>query len=114
MRLNRLQIGERIRNIREEVLKFTRIDFANVCQITERQLGKIERGECLMTLDTLHRILNATGADANYILYGEKNTKESIRKEQLKTIIDRSVEEEIQIYYNTIFSMHSYIENIKK
>ena len=75
MKLNRLQIGERIRKIREEVLKSTRIDFANVCQITERQLGKIERGECLMTLDTLHKIINATGADAGYILYGEINTK---------------------------------------
>ena len=114
MKLNRLQIGERIRKIREEVLKSTRIDFANVCQITERQLGKIERGECLMTLDTLHKIINATGADAGYILYGERNTKESIMKEHIKTIIDRSVDEEVQIYYNTIFSMHSYIENMKK
>ena len=114
MKLNKLQIGERIREIREDILKETRTNFANVCQITDRQLGKIERGECLMKLETLHKIVDATGADANYILYGNYQNNKSIMKEQLKTIIDKSMNDEAQIYYNTIFSMHSYIENIKK
>ena len=77
MTLDPLLIGTRIRKIREEEYNETRTDFANRCGLTETHIGQIERGEILLSTNALNKIITGTGANANYILYGNTNSKKS-------------------------------------
>ena len=47
MALDKLLIGNRIRILREELFEESRRDFAKRCELTERHIAQIERGEFL-------------------------------------------------------------------
>ena len=57
--LDKVLIGARIRKIREELLEESRNDFAKRCNLTERHIGQIERGDFLLSLPTLSKITDA-------------------------------------------------------
>ncbi len=81
MDLDAIEIGMRIRNIRENVFKETRLLFAERCGISENHLGKLERGGIMISISALNKICNATGASSDYILFGNnKNREFNIRK----------------------------------
>ena len=48
-KLNNIEIGERIRSIRENML-MSREKFSEMVDISEVFLGQIERGECSLSL----------------------------------------------------------------
>lgn len=50
MTLDKVEIGCRIRKIREEIIDESRQVFAEKCDISENILGKIERGEILVSM----------------------------------------------------------------
>lgn len=110
MSLNRLQIGVRIRNIRENIYKETRAVFAERCGLTESHMGQIERGVILPSLQALDKICCICGADLNYILYGKKENN-NIRK-TLDIYLDRSTNEELKMYFKCIASIKNYCYNI--
>lgn len=45
MAIDKIIIGTRIRKIREELFDETRDKFAKRCNLTERHIGQIERGD---------------------------------------------------------------------
>lgn len=109
MALDKLLIGARIRRIREEIFEESRTNFAKRCNLTCRHIAQIERGEFLISLPTLNKILEATGVDSDYILYGKgKNDKLNI-KGFLNTIIDRADKDELKMYYKCITTIKSYV-----
>ena len=65
-----VQIGERIRKERENKFDESRPRFAERCGITENHLGKLERGELLISIKALSKICTATGINADYLLFG--------------------------------------------
>lgn len=67
--LNNVEIGERIRSIRES-MNMSREKFSEMVDISEVFLGQIERGECSLSLKTLSSIITHTGNSADFILYG--------------------------------------------
>ena len=71
MALDKVLIGARIRKIREELFCESRVDFARRCNLTERHIGQLERGEFLISLPSLDNIITATGVDTDFILYGK-------------------------------------------
>lgn len=108
MALDRILIGTRIRRIREEVFEETREKFAKRCDLTERHVGQLERGDILLSLETLDKISISTGIDTDYILYGKcENSKLQI-KQNLLDIIDKSDKDELNTYYKCICLMRSY------
>lgn len=109
MALDKLVIGARIRKIREELLVESRSDFAKRCNLTERHIGQIERGEFLVSLPTLDNIISATGIDTDFILYGKGNNNKLKVKEALDTIIERADKEELKMYYKCITTIKSYV-----
>lgn len=113
MAVNKVQIGVRIREIREEILGETRETFAKRCDLTERHVAQIERGEFLMNMKTLDKIISTTGVDADFVLYGKSDTKKLQVNKNLHNIIDRSNKDELQMYYKCIVSMKSYINKIE-
>ena len=57
--INNIEVGERIRNIREG-LDMTRESFSEMIDVSDVFLGQIERGERSLSLKTLCRIITNT------------------------------------------------------
>lgn len=109
MALDKILIGVRVRKIREEMFEESRDKFARRCDLTERHIGQIERGDFLASLYTLDKIAFSTGVGMDYLLYGKgENNKLQIR-ENLYSIIDNSDKEELKMYYKCICNIRCYI-----
>ncbi len=116
MALEKLLIGDRIRLIREDVFEDSRKEFANRCDLNERYVGQLERGEFLLSLKALDKISVSTGTDADYILYGnrKRNIKhKSKMRENLIHYIENAEMDEIKVIYNSVFSIVSYMNKKK-
>ena len=114
MALDKVMIGARIRKIREEIFNESRDKFGNRCNLTEGHIGQIERGEFLIGLNSLDEIISATGADADYILYGKsENDNFGVRK-NLMNIINRTNNEELNVIYNCITTVRNYLHKKNK
>ena len=111
MALNKLQIGVRVRKIREEKLKESRKIFAERCNLTYRHIAQIERGEFLVSLKTLDKIISATGVDSDYILYGKGENNLKI-KNSLYTLIERADKDKLEMFYKLALATNAY-ENKK-
>lgn len=111
MALDKVMIGERIRKIREETLDESRKNFAKRCDLTERYIGQIERGDFLVSLSTLDKIATAIGIETDYILYGKGTDDKSRIKQALHTIIDRSNKKQLDMYYKCITTIIYYDVN---
>lgn len=109
MALDKLLIGARIRKIREEILEESRSDFAKRCNLTERHIGQIERGEFLISLPTLDNIASSTGVSTDYILYGKGENNKLRIKEILDTLIENADKDELKMYYKCITTIKSYV-----
>lgn len=108
MALDKILIGDRIRKIRADTFDESRKDFAKRCDLTERHIAQIERGEFLVSLPTLDKIATATGTDTDYILYGKgKNNKLKVT-EHLYTLIDRADTDELKMYYKCLTTIKNY------
>lgn len=114
MVLDSVLIGKRIREIRENQLEETRKEFAKRCNMTERYIAKLERGEVSISLPILNKITSTTGVDVNYILYGKgQNNKLQVAK-YLHYIIDTSSVEELQMYYKCACAIRNWDNNKAK
>lgn len=109
MALDKIMIGTRIREIRESLFEETRKLFAQRCNLNERYVGQVERGEFLLSLTALNQIVSSTGIDINYILYGKGENKKLNISENLHNIIDISDKDELKMYYKCICTVKSYV-----
>lgn len=109
MALDKVLIGSRIRKIREELFCESRADFAKRCNLTERHIGQLERGEFLIGLTSLDNIITATGIDTDFILYGKGTQKNLMIKKNLSNIIDKADLDELKVIYKCICTIESYI-----
>lgn len=114
MALDKIVIGARIRKIREEIFEETREKFAKRCDLTERHIGQIERGDFLLSLNSLDSIAYSTGIDVDYILYGKGESNQIHIQRTLKNIIEKSDKEELKMYYKCITTIRSYINATEK
>lgn len=117
MGLDKVLIGNRIRKIREDIFEESRAEFGKKCNLTERHIGQIERGDFLISLPALDKIVSVTGINVDFILYGKDEKNSSISKENLINFIKKADNEEIKMYYKCISSIKSYVikrdENLK-
>lgn len=113
MALNKLLIGTRIREIRENLFGETRSDFAKRCNLTERHIGQIERGDYIFRIETLDKITSATSVSTDYILYGKQTTNLKAR-DALKLLIDRANKEELEMYCKCLTTIKSYVNKNEK
>lgn len=109
MALDKILIGSRIRKIREEIFEESRAEFGKRCDLTERHIGQIERGDFLVSLHALDKIVSATGTDTDLILYGKGENNKLKIKENLDTIINRADKEELKMYYKCIATIKGYV-----
>lgn len=109
MALDKIIIGARVRKIREEIFEESREKFAQRCDLTERHVGQIERGDFLPSLYTLDKIAFSTGVEMDYLLYGKGENKKLQVRENLYSIINNSDKEELKMYYKCICNIRHYI-----
>lgn len=112
MALDKIVIGTRIRKMREEVFVESRYNFGKRCNLSERLIGQIERGEHLISLSALDAIASATGFELDYIIYGTGDNNKLHMRKSLNTILNRSDEEELKTYYKCISSIKSHINKL--
>lgn len=110
MALDKIAIGLRIRKIREEIYHENRSDFSYRCSITESHLGQIERGEIMISLNALDKIVVSTGTDTDYLLYGKNEIDEDRMKKIINNFLDRADKEELKAYFKCLFSIKEYID----
>ena len=86
MALDKILIGARIRELREQIIGESREEFARRCDLgTYRYVGQLERGEFYPSIEALYKIADATGVSLNYLLLGTEDSKKSRMKNNLLT-----------------------------
>lgn len=110
MRLDKISIGARIRKIREDIFHETRQLFAERCALSENHLGKLERGEILISINTLDKICSSAGIKTDYILYGKCENKHLNIRKTIDNFLDKSTKEELKMYFQFISAIKSFIK----
>lgn len=106
MKLDEIEIGVRIRKIREEEFRESRQVFAERCGITENHLGRLERGQFLITTKLLNIICTVSGESSDYILYGKTKRKETSARNKIDNFLDNASKEELKMYFKIISSIN--------
>lgn len=109
MSLDKLEIGVRIRKIRDEKFHESREVFAERCNLKPSHIGQIERGQIMPSISALDKIACSCGENLDYILYG-KRVSSSIRN-NIDAYLDRSTPAELTMYFKWIsaFKEHKLI-----
>lgn len=107
--LNNLEIGERIRSVREDMF-MSREKFSEMIDISDVFLGQIERGERSLSLKTLSNISSYTGVSADYFLFGNDSEDSNIKK--INRMLKKSSSDTVEFIYNLLHSVYSYNKKI--
>lgn len=110
MVLDNIKIGARIRKIRDEKYNETRQVFAERCGISENHLGKLERGALLISINALNKICSATGTTADYILYGNSETRQLKMRTSIDNFLDRCTKKQLKVFFNFASTLESYYD----
>ena len=94
---NNINIGERIREIRNQY-HMSREKFFEMIDISNVFLGQIERGERSLSIKVLNKLVDFTGYSADYILYGNPKNNSFISK--INKILNRCSDETLEYIYN--------------
>lgn len=108
MALDKVLIGERVRKVREEIFEDSRKQFAQRCDLTERYIAQVERGEFIPSIQNLDKIATSTSIEMDYFLYGKSKKTTSYVKEQLHTFIDRCDNAQAKMIFSCLSTMRNY------
>ena len=103
---NNMEIGKRIRNVRED-LKMSREKFAEMIDISDVFLGQLERGERSLSTKTLVKIVSFTGISSDFILFGTQTPNNTILK--INKILNKCSDDVLDYLYTLIRSTLSFI-----
>lgn len=81
--LDKNQIGERIRLLREE-RHLSRDDLAKLLNISPRHLGGVETGNKGMSMELFYDLTKVLNASADYILNGKGPEGDDVRRTRIK------------------------------
>ena len=105
-KLNNIEIGERIRAIREG-MSMSREKFSEMVDISEVFLGQIERGECSLSLKTLSSIITSSGHSADFILYGKEEDDNAYIK-KINRLLLHSSDNFLEFIYTLINDIQKF------
>ena len=102
---NNLEIGMRIRGIREN-LHMSRNSFSELINISEVFLAQVERGERAIGMNTLMSICKNTGYSSDYILFGKE--ADNIVGKKIVRMVDKMPENSLDLCYEIIRSINTH------
>ena len=105
------KVGERIREIREN-LNMNREKFSEMIDISSVFLGQIERGERSLSIRTLTKIVNFTGASTDYILFGNDKTNTTINK--INRILNTCSKKGLNFIYEFTCTINTFLKSENK
>lgn len=111
--MNYCSLGKRIR---EERLKLglTQEKLSEEIGVTDAYIGKIERGERSLSLETLVRIANKLGVTVDYLLEDSVNVEDKgLSNELIQVFHNRSCDEK-RMALDIIKLMFNHIDKLKK
>jgi transcriptional regulator with XRE-family HTH domain len=65
----RKMLGKRIRKLRDQ-RGWSQEEFADICDVNRSYMGRIERGELNLTLDSLQKVSKGLGTSVSTLLKG--------------------------------------------
>lgn len=110
MVLDNIEIGARIRKIREENYNEPRQIFAERCGLSGNHLGKLERGALQISISALNKICSATGSTTDYILYGNSKTNNLKIRKLIDNFLDRCNKKQLKLIFRFISTLESYYD----
>lgn len=102
---NNLEIGVRIRNIRED-LRMSRNVFSEKVDISESYLAQLETGRKSLGTTALCSICEYTGYSADYILFGQDANNDFAKK--IIRIINVLPEDHLGLTYEMVRSIKAF------
>ncbi|HZK44062.1 MAG TPA: helix-turn-helix transcriptional regulator [Syntrophomonadaceae bacterium] len=120
---NRRAIGQRLRKERR-MLGLSRLELAELVELSDYYIGQLERGERQMSLNVLVNISSCLHVTLDYLVLGKNpcnqayiqersatyNTKEDDKDKELKKIISRCSIEEKELFIKLIKTTLPYLE----
>ncbi|MBO6232934.1 MAG: helix-turn-helix transcriptional regulator [Clostridia bacterium] len=116
MKIDVILMGQRFRKVREEYFEETTKEFAKRCNVSERYIRQIERGDFQISLQSLVNISACTNIDLDYFVFGkfEKVDESLLLQKKIYTIIDRASKEELEVFHKILTNIKNFEEKIIK
>ena len=105
---NDLEVGNRIRGIREE-LHMSRNMFSEKVNISESYLAQLELGNKSIGMNTLITICDYTGCSADYLLFGEHGHNDTSKK--IIRIVNHLPDSSLDLCYEILRSIKAHSDN---
>ncbi len=105
---NDLEVGNRIRGIREE-LHMSRNMFSEKVNISESYLAQLELGNKSIGMNTLIAICDYTGCSADYLLFGEHGHNDTSKK--IIRIVNHLPDSSLDLCYEILRSIKAHSDN---
>lgn len=105
-------LGKRIRLAREK-LNMTQQQLAEAIDMSPNYIGKIERADRVLSLETLVRIANALGTSVDYLLNESVNINSLRITDEAKSYILRMNEKEQRYVLDIIKSFYNFSNSTK-
>lgn len=106
-KIEQIERGKRIKFIREEELKMSKIKMAKEIGVSGQFLGLVEEGKGNLVYKSIKKLRNLSGHSADYILYGLDDTIINNTKVLLKQYNEKQIINIIDIIKNVTL----FIEN---
>lgn len=104
---NNLEVGNRIRNIREG-LHMSRNTFSEKVDISESYLAQLELGNKSIGMNALLSICEYTGCSSDYLLFGKEENNETCKK--IIRIVNHLPENSLNLSYEVLRSIKAHTD----
>lgn len=105
------EMGNRIRLARKN-LKLTQEDASERCDITASFYGNVERGDKVMSVETLMKVSKGLNVSADYILFGEDGYGEDTMLEFIEVLRRNTDVRQFEKYVEIIRAISGVIHKL--
>lgn len=118
--VNSKAVGKRIREEREK-LGLSREEFAEIIELSDYYVGQLERGERMMSLTVLVKIVASLHVDSDYLLFGKDDHENQLNEEkniyitssysdkELTSLLNKCSQNELELVKKLIKTILPYI-----
>lgn len=99
-KLEQIERGKRIKNIRENELHMNKTQLAKAIDVSSQFLGLVEDGKGNLVYRSIKKLRNLSGHSADYILYGLDDTVITETRNYLKDYTDKQIIDNLNILKN--------------
>lgn len=96
-RLEQIERGKRIKNIRENELHMNKTQLAREIGVSSQFLGLVENGKGNLVYKSIKKLRNLSGHSSDYILFGIDDNSISKTKELLEQYSEMEISEAIKL-----------------